>query len=127
VIIGNANDDVLVAGYTSYDNDPVTLKAILAEWTRTEVGHEVAVRVNNLKDPAGAGTDRLNGGYFLNYESTRADDVVTVWDDGNLDILTGNAGTDWFLFNKDTGVRDWVTDLNSVESQYAADLDRLSI
>jgi len=124
VIFGNASEDILVAGYTSYDNDPVALKAILAEWTGA---HPFLARVNNLKDPASASTDRLNGDYFLNYESTRAGDVVTVWDDGNLDILTGNAGTDWFLFNKDTGVRDWVMDLNSVESQYAADLDRLNI
>lgn len=116
ILFGNASDDILVAGFSAYDNNLTALRAILSEWTSSK---PFAVRVANLKNLNPA-PDRLNGDYFL-------DDSATVSDDASMDILTGNAGTDWFLFNRDTGVRDWVLDRTAVESQYASDLDQLNI
>jgi Ca2+-binding RTX toxin-like protein len=117
LIVGNASDDILIAGTTAYDNNPVALKAILAEWLRTD--HTYAQRVNNLRDGSGT-ADRSNGSYFLRAEAANPGDA-TVFDDGNMDIMSGNAGTDWFLFNKDSGVRDLVTDRSS--SEFADDID----
>ena len=44
-------------------------------------------------------------------------------DDGCQDLLTGSAGQDWFLFNRDGdgGAKDRATDLSAGE--YAADVD----
>jgi PKD repeat protein len=105
-LVGNTDDDVLVAGWTVWDNDPAALLSILAGWTTT---NSYATRVANIH--AGAG---LAQGYRL-----LAD--VTVFDDAAADILTGSAGTDWFLFNSDSGVTDKATDLKA--SEFAEDLD----
>ncbi|MCY2953378.1 MAG: PKD domain-containing protein [Planctomycetota bacterium] len=117
-IVGNAGDDILVAGYTKYDYDLTALQKIRAEWTRTD--HDYTTRVQNIRDGSGTPLDLANGGYFLLSESVDPD-LETVFDDGNIDILTGDAGEDWFLFNKDSGVRDRVTDLNAGE--FADDID----
>ena len=109
-LIGNANDDILVAGYTIHDADLRALEAILAEWNSPR---SYSVRVNNIRDGSGS-AERLNGGYFLHGDST-------VFDDAAVDMLTGNQGTDWFLFNMDEGIRDRVLDLNA--SEFAEDLD----
>jgi Ca2+-binding RTX toxin-like protein len=47
----------------------------------------------------------------------------TVHDDRAADILTGDAGQDWFIFNADGdgGAKDKVTDLNA--NEFASDLD----
>ena len=46
---------------------------------------------------------------------------VTVLDDLLIDILTGDAGRDWFFVNADGLLRDRITDLNA--SEFADDLD----
>jgi hypothetical protein len=39
----------------------------------------------------------------------------------DVDVLTGDAGRDWFFANLDAGVRDRITDLQS--NEFADDLD----
>jgi Ca2+-binding RTX toxin-like protein len=87
-LVGNSDDDMLVAGYTSFDNNEAALDKIMSEWSS---GRSYQTRVDNL---AGEGTGtRDNDSFFLN--------AVTVFDDADRDVLTGSAGTDWFLFNAD--------------------------
>jgi len=98
--VGNADDDILIAGWTLFEVNDAALCAIMAEWTSSR---EYATRVANL---TGADTgERLNGGFFLQQG-------VTVFDDDVRDVLTGSAGLDWFLFS-DT--EDKVTDLSALE------------
>jgi Ca2+-binding RTX toxin-like protein len=93
---GNAGDDVLVAGTTAYDGDPAALDAIRAEWGRDLPFN---TRVANLAAGVGpGGSIKLGAG--------------TVFDDAATDVLTGTAGSDWFLFNGAAG-RTSVTDKTS--------------
>jgi Ca2+-binding RTX toxin-like protein len=109
-IMGNAADDILIAGFTTFDADGRALRQIMAEWTSP---HAYQVRVNNLRDGSGGGA--LNGPVYLN--------DATVHDDGAQDVLTGDQGQDWFLFNQDgSGAsRDLLTDLSNCE--YWNDID----
>ncbi|HVK14276.1 MAG TPA: hypothetical protein VM597_36380, partial [Gemmataceae bacterium] len=70
-----------------------------------------AARVTHLEGGAGS----LAAGVTLTDHTVR--------DDGMQDVLTGDAGQDWFIFNVSGGVTDQVTDMTSFESQYATDID----
>jgi hypothetical protein len=100
-ILGDQADDILIAGTTLHDPDSHALGMILAEWTSART---FAERVNNLRDGSGT-TSRNNGSIFLT-------NGLTVFDDGDADSLTGNAGTDWFVFN---GSNDVGTDISVTE------------
>lgn len=101
LILGNADQDILIAGSTAFDNNSASLGSIIAVWNGSGT---YTARVNNLR--AGLLTPDQD-----------------VFDDGAIDILAGNQGTDWFLFNNDAGARDIVLDRASAE-QYN-DLDTL--
>jgi Ca2+-binding RTX toxin-like protein len=95
-VLGQADDDILIAGYTDYDADENALGAIMAEWTRTDLCYYL--RVFHLWFGGGA-----NGGVKLTNH--------TVHDDAACDRLTGADGIDWFFANLDcNGARDWLTD-----------------
>ena len=114
-IVGSENDDLLIAGSTAFDRDDAALEAILAEWTS---GRDHETRVANLNG-TGSGP-RLNGTILLLADGPAA----TVLDDGVVDVLTGDAGLDWFCNLDGDGVtrqKDRVTDLS--DSEFAADLD----
>jgi hypothetical protein len=96
---GNAGDDVLVAGTTAYDADPAALDAIRAEWGRDLPFN---TRVANLAAGVGpGGSIKLGAG--------------TVFDDAATDVLTGTAGSDWFLLNGTAGK-------SSISDKTSADL-----
>src|SRR5206468_11218584 len=111
-IIGDAGDDILIAGRTTFDGNFDALAAIMAEWAPNPplASHSYNQRVYDISNGA-VGTDattlasRANGNYYLIRNST-------VFNDDAVDVLTGSAGMDWFLFN-DTGdlKKDKVTDL----------------
>lgn len=83
-LYGEAGDDILIAGITSYDDNSAALQAILAEWTAPGSYDE---RINHLRYGGGA-----NGSFVLE------DDTVM---NGVPDLLSGNAGQDWFwIFNR---------------------------
>lgn len=120
-IVGDGGDDILIAGTTAYDTLDFALSAILDEWTSS---HSYADRVGNLRgDSSGFYYfDRANEDYYLAVDGTFVG--VTVLDDGTTDVLTGGAGTDWFLFNNDgdnEATKDKATDLRAAE--LADDLD----
>ena len=79
----------------------------MQEWTS---GHAYNARVTNIQ--AGAG---LTAGFRLNGNDGA---LQTVFNDNDLDILTGDQGADWFLANQiadNGGVLDLVTDKASNE------------
>jgi hypothetical protein len=94
-LFGHANDDILIAGTTAYDVNLAALGAIMAEWTSANSYEE---RVENIAFGGGA-----NEPYVLN--------DTTVFDDGAVDTLTGDAGRDWFF----AGKRDKIKDLRANE------------
>jgi predicted metal-binding membrane protein len=68
---GSGGDDILIGGYTNFDNNLPALEAILAEWNS---GDTYAVRTMAL-------------GFYFN--------TTTVHDDGIADLLEGGGGQDW--------------------------------
>jgi Ca2+-binding RTX toxin-like protein len=114
-IIGNADDDVLISGFTAHDTSHTALAAIMGEWTS---GRTFAERVAALETGVGAGN-----AYRLKATGTDA----TVSDDGAQDVMTGGAGSDWFLFNADGSAKDTVTDLSTFESLHADDIAFMNI
>ncbi|MCI0684887.1 MAG: Ig-like domain-containing protein [Gemmataceae bacterium] len=109
---GNGDDDLLIAGVVSFENDAAALAAVMAEWTSC---HSYAARVANLSGQGSS--DRFNGDVFLIGDGPGA----TVHDDGAQDRLSGDKGRDWFFANLDCGVRDCLTDLKNNET--AVDID----
>jgi Ca2+-binding RTX toxin-like protein len=83
----NTQEDILIAGTTSWDANAAALNAIMAEWTST---HDYTTRVNNLINGTGS-PDRLNGGYFLQKGET-------VFDDTSNDTLN-YSGLDWLFYD----------------------------
>jgi hypothetical protein len=104
---GNDDDDLLIAGFTSFDNNDAALRDIMLEWNSSR-GY--LSRVANLRGmPNVTFASRLNGNTFLKKG-------VTVIDDDEVDILTGGAGTDWFLLDKMAPLPDdLLTDLQVIE------------
>jgi hypothetical protein len=96
-LVGNAGDDILIAGYTNHDDNLVSLCKIMDEWTRTDA--DFATRINHLDGPIN-NSGGLNARVFLN--------ARTVQDDGDIDqidVLTGSAGDDWYLYAAGSGDR----------------------
>jgi Ca2+-binding RTX toxin-like protein len=90
VIHGNNNEDIVIGGRWSYADDTsgtlsqTALEAVMAEWRRTDIA--LNARIDHLNGNVGGG---LNGPYLFNGS--------TVLDDGSVDDLFGDTGTDWFL------------------------------
>jgi VCBS repeat-containing protein len=110
-IVGNSADDILLASTSIHDdrftaaNHEEAWCGIYHEWMRTD--HTYLQRVDNITDGTGT-VVRDNGSYFLNQ--------LTVFDDNDIDRLTGSAATDWFFANlTGTGAYDIITDLKSNE------------
>ena len=81
-VVGGSAEDVVIGGSTSFDRNAAALASILAEW---QSGNTYSQRINLLKLGGG-----LNGNNKLVLNVTVADDLAA-------DVLTGGAGTDWFL------------------------------
>ena len=96
---GGADDDIMVSGWTSHDKDDLALLDILAEWTAMRF---YVLRVWNLSNVDNFSSPlRLNSKTFLIKDDT-------VFDDKNVDFLTGGSDRDWFLMDP---LPDVATDL----------------
>jgi phospholipase C len=93
ILIGGAGADqltagsgstILIAGTTNFDANLDALKALEAEWSRTD--ETFAQRMAHLN---GGVTGGKNGSFIL--------DATTVHDDGVVDDLTAGSGADWFF------------------------------
>jgi Ca2+-binding RTX toxin-like protein len=82
---GDHDDDLLIAGTTGYDLEDFALTAIRAEWTS---GLDYKLRVAHLA----AG---INDGIHLSGDGP----LPTVFEDGDVDRLTGGDGRDWIFAN----------------------------
>jgi Ca2+-binding RTX toxin-like protein len=96
-IQGKADEDILIAGYTSHDAHDAALLAIMSEWTRC--GPSYHTRVAHIT----AGTGQT-GGYRLVSDDGPAQ---TVFNDNEVDKLSGGDGLDWYFAN-------WVPDNGGV-------------
>ncbi len=106
ILTGNPGDDILIAGFTDHDEQPEALRAILAEWMRTDLSYQA--RVSRIS--AGIGTDQV---FALN-ASTVHDD--TGEDQFAFDLLVGGSGEDWLFANRaGNGVRDLIIASSSSE------------
>jgi Ca2+-binding RTX toxin-like protein len=97
-VTGGSADDIVIGGYTSYDSsstaNDLALEAILGEWQSRD---SYTTRISKIK----AG---LTGGYKLVWGKT-------VHDNGQVVILTGGGGRNWFF----KGTKDTITDYHSGE------------
>jgi Ca2+-binding RTX toxin-like protein len=82
---GGGGDDVLVADQTTLDANLAALLQLMAEWGNPAAGYFTRVGHLDGRLPGGA-----NGPFIL--------DATTVKNDGFIDQLFGEAGSDWFLF-----------------------------
>ncbi|QDU30673.1 Bifunctional hemolysin/adenylate cyclase precursor [Anatilimnocola aggregata] len=95
-LVGGGNEDLLIDGTTSYDSNAAALLALLNEWNSAG---DYATRVANLN---GTLTGGLNGTYRLT--------STTVKKDTSVDVLTGNAGLDWYFAKLAAPYKDSLTD-----------------
>jgi hypothetical protein len=102
---GGGGDDILIGGYTDYDANLTALCAVMNEWGRTNADY--STRVKHLSGSLSGG---LNGSYLLTGTT-----VHTVYDDGSIDNLWGEAGTDWFFARTSGKYKDKVNDKSTGE------------
>jgi hypothetical protein len=86
VLAAGQDDDILVSGTSSYETDETALAAMMAEWTSPR---DFVIRQRNLQDGSRS-SDRLNDHYFLQLG-------LSVFDDGQSDVASDGAGSDWIL------------------------------
>ena len=101
-LVGNQGEDLLIAGYTAHDNNTAALLAIMSEWTS---GNNYNTRVTNITN----GTGLTAGNRLVGDDGASQ----TVFNDTDVDILTGSQGQDWFFANRvadNGGPLDCITD-----------------
>src|SRR5262249_26450007 len=86
-LLGGDGEDLLIGCTTSFDANLTGLQRIEDEWTSARPQD---VRRANISG-TGTGT-RAHGNFFL-----RTGAAATVFNDGDLDTLGGEAGLDWFF------------------------------
>jgi uncharacterized delta-60 repeat protein len=91
LLIGGADEDIQIGGTTAYDTNIPALQSLAAEWGSAGAN---ALRVSHIRGTTLGG---LNGTNFLKTGSG-----ATVFDDNVVDVLTNDAGRDWFFF-RNTG------------------------
>ncbi len=90
VLFGGNGDDLLIGGMTAHDQNDVALILLLKEW-KSNVPYQT--RLNHLRGTLAGG---LNGEFYLRNGTGELD---TLFDDGDVDQLTGGLGVDWFIAN----------------------------
>ena len=101
-LIGDKDEDILIAGYTIWDNNNLAIASLMKEWTS---GNSMSVRQANITNGIG-----LTNGYRLIGDDGA---TQTVFNDNDVDTLTGGQGVDWFFANRfsdNGGVIDIVSD-----------------
>ena len=102
-ILGNADDDILIGGYTIFDYDyDHRMEGMLRRNHEEAISHIMQrwTSADNYLDRIRALGDR-DSAYRLRLEET-------VFNDNDVDTLTGNAGDDWLFLDTDN---DHVTGL----------------
>src|SRR5262249_61406382 len=97
---GGTGDDILIGSTTHHDANVTALNALAAEWRRTDA--DLATRIGHLNGSQSGG---LNGGYLLN--------TTTVHDDGAIDELFGEGGSDWVIYRNSGALAHHLNDWQS--------------
>ncbi len=92
-LLAGADDDILIAGRTTSDTNIASLFDIRTEWITAT---PYATRVNNLRSGVGASGISLKA------------TINVLNDGGEHDVLTGNAGQDWYFRALDDVITDLV-------------------
>jgi Ca2+-binding RTX toxin-like protein len=92
---GDEGEDILIGGVTAHDANILALLAVMAEWSRGDLGY--TDRVTNLRVGGG-----LNGLTVL--------DASTVLDDLAKDTLRGGDSLDWFFAKQSNPKKDKLPD-----------------
>jgi VCBS repeat-containing protein len=87
-LTGGNLGDLMIGGSTAFDKDATALNLLLAEWTS---GRSYEERVDNIRSGKG---DVLKG---TKVALVASGSKQTVFDDGDIDIITGNDGRDSFF------------------------------
>jgi Ca2+-binding RTX toxin-like protein len=93
IVLGGKGEDILISGHTSFDDDFDALWSIHQEWTAQR---EYGFRVLNLLGVTNTGE---NDGKVLR-------PALTVFDDGDGDILLGGLDLDWVFIDSDDDKAD---------------------
>jgi uncharacterized delta-60 repeat protein len=97
VLHGGSGGDILIGGMTDYDTNLADLALLISEWGRTDLSYQQ--RIDHLLGSASGGR---NGSTYLNAQ--------TVHDDGAVDQLFGQGGSDWFFARTSGSLQDSVND-----------------
>jgi Ca2+-binding RTX toxin-like protein len=99
-LTGGDGDDILVAGTRLLSVNELNLVA--AEWASA---NDYDQRVANIRNGSGANNERLNDREFL--AGRERNTQTTVFNDfGQVDLLMGEAGEDWFFLARGFGDDD---------------------
>ena len=85
---GGKGDDLLIGGYTSYDDHVASLELIMAEWGSVRSYYD---RLNNLRNAAGPVLSGTSVGL------KKSGSEQTVFNDSDKDDLKGSSNQDWFF------------------------------
>ena len=101
---GGKDDDLLVAGFTLFDDNREALLAIMKEWNSSDSF------TNRRSHLMGTTSGSLSGNFLLKPSGSSR----TVFDDNAIDELWGGEGRDWFLLNMNSAaqsrvdkIKDW--------------------
>jgi phospholipase C len=78
-LVGRSGNDLFIGGRTAFDANLAALKALSAEWARTDIAYG-----DKVAQLTGTETGGKNGAYFLN--------TATVFDDNSPDDLASASG-----------------------------------
>jgi hypothetical protein len=98
---GNAEEDLLIAGFTLFDDNAVAVNLIAREWNSAG---DYLTRVDRLS--AGTGEILEGSGVRLSNDGPER----TVFDDDSVDILFGNQALDWYFADVDDDEEDLIRD-----------------
>ena len=91
VLQAGSGDDLLIAGTTAFDTDRTAILQSFAEWTSAFTFAQRTANIWGIESGP-----RANGSAFLN--SDPLDSVTdSVFEDSDMDELTGGTGQDWFF------------------------------
>ncbi len=85
---GGGGNNILIAGYTSFDDNQAALEAVMLEWTSAR---DYTTRVKDLTDGSGS-TSRLNGNVYLQAG-------VTVFNDAYVNTLITSSSYEWLFYD----------------------------
>src|SRR5262249_35258387 len=80
-LLGGDDADLLIGGTTAYDADPDALEAVMAEWSRTDIGN--TDRANNLR-----------GGLLAPGKATSNGKVNSLMGNRDVDLFFGALAAD---------------------------------